>query len=83
VDGAWITGDSNWHGAISGLASIDALPGFLSFERTAGGGGACDATAAINALITASTLQMTVDTLAPVGACTGDLPRHIVMTLHR
>jgi hypothetical protein len=83
VDGAWISGDSNWHGAISGLASIDALPGFLSFERTSSGGGACNATAAITATITATSLQMTADTLNPVGACSGDLPRQIVITLHR
>jgi hypothetical protein len=83
VDGAWITADSNWHGAISGLASIDALPGFVSFERTSGGGGACDATSAINATITANTLRLTAETLTPVGACSGDLPRQIVMTLHR
>ena len=83
VDGAWITSTSDWHGAISGLASIDALPGFLSFERTSSGGGACDATSAINAVITPGTLRLTIDALSPVGACSGDLPRQIVMTLHR
>jgi hypothetical protein len=82
VDGAWISSTSDWHGAISGLATADAFSGFLSFERSAGGGGECDATAPISGPA-CQTLRFTADGLAAVGACNGDLPKGIVVSLHR
>jgi hypothetical protein len=82
VDGAWISSGSDWHGAISGLATADSFSGFLSFERSASGGGQCDATAAISGPA-GSTLRFTVDSLTAVGSCSGDLPKAIVVTLHR
>jgi hypothetical protein len=82
VDGAWISSTSDWHGAISGLATADAFSGFMSFERPAGGGGQCDATAAVSGAA-GQTLRLTADSLSAVGACDGDLPKGIVVTLHR
>jgi hypothetical protein len=82
VDGAWITSSSDWHGAISGLATADSFSGFLSFERSASGGGQCNGTAAITGPA-GSTLRFTADSMTAVGACAGDLPRTIVLTLHR
>jgi hypothetical protein len=82
VDGAWISATSDWHGAISGLATADAFSGFLSFERSASGGGQCDATAPI-AGPAGQTLRFTSDSLGPVGDCNGDLPKGIVVSLHR
>jgi hypothetical protein len=82
VDGAWITSTSDWHGAISGVATADSFSGFLSFERTASGGGQCDATASVSGPA-GSTLRFAVDSLTPVGSCSGDLPKAIVVTLHR
>ena len=83
VDGAWITSTSDWHGAISGLATADAFSGFLSFERSASGGGECAATAAVAGPAGQPTLRLTADSLGPVGTCVGDLPRAIIVTLHR
>jgi hypothetical protein len=82
VDGAWISSTSDWHGAISGLATADAFSGFLSFERSASSGGACNATAAIGSAA-GNTLRFTADALGAVGACDGGLPRGVVVTLHR
>jgi hypothetical protein len=82
VDGAWITSTSDWHGAISGTATADSFSGFLSFERSASGGGQCNATAAVSGPA-GSTMRFTADSLAAVGACAGDLPKTIVITLHR
>lgn len=82
VDGAWITSTSDWHGAISGIATADSFSGFLSFERSAGGGGQCDATASVSTL-SGQTLRLTADALTAVGSCSGDLPKAIVVTLHR
>ena len=82
VDGAWINSDSDWHGAISGVATADSFSGFLSFERSASGGGQCTATAAVSGPA-ASTLRFAVDSLTAVGACSGDLPKGVVVTLHR
>ncbi len=82
VDGAWISSTSDWHGAISGLATADAFSGFLSFERSASAGGQCDATAPI-AGPAGQTLRFTSDSLGPVGDCNGDLPKGIVVSLHR
>ena len=83
VDGAWITSTSDWHGAISGLATADSFSGFLSFERSASGGGQCDATSAVAGAAGQPTLRLTADSLSPVGSCAGDLPKGIVVTLHR
>jgi hypothetical protein len=82
VDGAWISSTSDWHGAISGLATADAFSGFLSFERSASGGGQCDATAAISGPA-GQTLRFTADNLGAVGACDGELPKGVVVSLHR
>jgi hypothetical protein len=82
VDGAWISSTSDWHGAISGLATADSFSGFLSFERSASGGGQCDATAPVSGAA-GSTLRFTADTLTAVGSCSGELPRSIVVTLRR
>jgi hypothetical protein len=82
VDGAWISAGSDWHGAISGVATADSFSGFLSFERSASGGGQCDATAAVSGPA-GSTLRFAFDSLTPVGTCSGDLPKAVVVTLHR
>lgn len=81
VDGAWISSTADWHGAISGLATADSFSGFLSFERSASGG-QCDATAPVSGAA-GQTLRLTADSLGAVGPCDGDLPRGIVVTLHR
>jgi hypothetical protein len=83
VDGAWITSTSDWHGAISGVATADSFSGFLSFERAASGGGECDAATAVAGAAGQPSLRFTADTLGPVGTCVGDLPRGIIVTLHR
>ncbi len=82
VDGAWISSTSDWHGAISGLATADSFSGFLSFERSASGGGECDATASVSGAA-GQTLRLAADGLSPVGACNGDLPKGVTVTLHR
>jgi hypothetical protein len=82
VDGAWISSASDWHGAISGLATADSFSGFLSLERSASGGGQCNATAAVTGPA-GSTLRFTADSMTAVGACSGDLPKAVVITLHR
>jgi hypothetical protein len=82
VDGAWINSGSDWHGAISGVATADSFSGFLSFERSASGGGQCDATGAVSGPA-GSTMRFTVDSLTPVGNCSGDLPKGVIVTLHR
>jgi hypothetical protein len=82
VDGAWITSTSDWHGAVSGLATADSFSGFLSFERSSSGGGQCDATAPVS-VSAGQTLRITADALTAVGPCAGDLPKAIVVTLHR
>jgi hypothetical protein len=83
VDGAWITSTSDWHGAISGVATADSFSGFLSFERSANAGGECSATAAVSGPAGQPTLRFTVESLGPVGTCAGDLPKGILVTLHR
>jgi hypothetical protein len=82
VDGAWISSTSDWHGAISGLATADSFSGFLSFERSASAGGKCDATAPVSGAA-GQALQLTADGLNPVGTCNGDLPKGIVVSVHR
>ncbi|HEX3702223.1 MAG TPA: hypothetical protein VHU82_02770 [Vicinamibacterales bacterium] len=82
VDGAWISSASEWHGAISGLATADSFSGFLSFERSGSGGGQCDATASIAGPASA-TLRFGADSMTAVGPCDGDLPKGVVVTLHR
>jgi hypothetical protein len=82
VDGAWITSTSDWHGAISGVATADSFSGFLSFERSASGGGQCNATASVSTFV-GPTLHFTADSLTAVGSCAGDLPRPVTITLHR
>ena len=82
VDGAWISSTSDWHGAISGLATADSFSGFLSFERAASAGGACDATAPVSGAA-GQTLRFAADRLGAVGSCDGDLPKQITVTLHR
>jgi hypothetical protein len=82
VDGAWITSTSDWHGAISGVATADSFSGFLSFERSASGGGQCDATGAVSGPA-GSTLLFAIESLTAVGSCAGDLPKGIIVTLHR
>lgn len=82
VDGAWISSGSDWHGAISGLATADSFSGFLSFERSASAGGKCDATTPI-AGAAGETLRFAADGLNPIGTCNGDLPNAVVVSLHR
>jgi hypothetical protein len=83
VDGAWITSTSDWHGAISGFATVDSLAGNISYERSASGGGQCDATAPMTVSVGPGTLHLTASAFTPVGTCTGDLPRQVVVNLHR
>jgi hypothetical protein len=82
VDGAWISSTSDWHGAISGVATADSFSGFLSFERSASGGGQCNATASVSTFV-GPTLHFTADSMTAVGSCAGDLPRPVTITLHR
>jgi hypothetical protein len=82
VDGAWLSTTGDWRGAISGFATADAFNGFLTFERSAGGGGECTATGTLVGPASQGALRLTTQTLGPLGACAGDLPAGIVLTLH-
>jgi hypothetical protein len=73
----------DWKGAISGFATADAFSGFISLERSASGGGQCNATGTTSGPASQSALRMVVTSLNPVGSCVGDLPTDIVVTLHR
>ena len=83
VDGAWVSSTGDWRGAISGFATADSFQGFLSFERSASGGGQCNATGTVSGAASQSALRVTGPSLSPVGSCVGDLPAGIVVTLHR
>jgi hypothetical protein len=83
VDGAWTTASSDWNGAISGFAAADSYSGQISFERTADGGGKCSAVGNITGPAGPNSLRWTSSGLDPVGSCTGDTPKTIVLTLNR
>jgi len=83
VDGAWVSSTGDWRGAVSGFATADGFDGFLSFERSASGGGQCNATGTLSGPASQSALRVTSTGLSPVGSCVGDLPAGIVVTLHR
>ena len=83
VDGAWVSSTGDWRGAISGFATADAFEGFISLERSASGGGLCNATGAVSGRASQSAIRLTGTSLNPVGSCAGDLPTGIVVTLRR
>jgi hypothetical protein len=83
VDGAWTTASSDWTGAISGYAAADSFSGQFSFERTADGGGKCNAAGTIAGQAGTASLRWTSNDLSAVGSCTGDVPSMIVLTLTR
>jgi hypothetical protein len=81
VDGSWKSADGEWSGAISGLAGKDSFSGDISFERRSGGG--CLATGSVTGGVGSGTLQWTSSGATPLGPCTGDLPRSIVIAMRR
>jgi hypothetical protein len=83
VDGAWVSSTGDWRGAISGFATADAFEGFISLERSASGGGQCNATGAVSGGASQSAVRLAGTNLTPVGSCAGDLPTGIVVTLRR
>jgi hypothetical protein len=83
VDGAWISSTGDWKGAISGFAIEDAFGGAFSLERSANGGGQCQATGSVSGPASESATRMTATSLTPIGTCVGDLPTGIVLTLQR
>jgi hypothetical protein len=83
VDGGWLSTTGDWRGAISGFASADAFNGFLTFERSAGGGGQCTATSTLSGPASQGAIRMTAGSLGALGTCDGGLPTGIVLTLHR
>ena len=83
VDGAWVSSTGDWRGAISGFATADGFDGFISLERSASGGGQCNATGAVSGRASQTAVRLTGTSLNPVGSCVGDLPTGIVVTLRR
>ena len=83
VDGAWISSTGDWKGAISGFAIENAFGGSFSLERSANGGGQCEATGTVSGPASQSAIRMTATSLTPIGACVGDLPAGVVLTLQR
>jgi uncharacterized protein YceK len=81
VDGAWKDASGQWTGAISGLADAVSFSGQISFQRTAGGGGACGAVANVQGSIGTDGIHWTATTFTPTQSCTGDLPQSTVITL--
>jgi hypothetical protein len=73
----------DWRGALSGFAAADSFQGFISLERTASGGGLCNATGTVSGSASQSAVQLTGATMTAVGSCTGDLPTGLVVTLRR
>ena len=83
VDGSWRSAGGEWTGGISGLAGTNSYTGQMSFERPSGSGGSCLARAEVSGDVGSDTLSWTGAGPAPLGPCTGDLPRSIVVNLRR
>lgn len=81
VDGSWKSTDGEWSGAVSGFAAKDSFSGFMSFERRSGG--SCVATGSVAGGVEPGTLRWTSSGATPLGSCTGELPRSIVIALRR
>ncbi len=83
VDGEWHDTTLDWKGAISGFASADSFSGQISFERTAAGGGKCQAAGFVSGPVGSVMKLAAGDLSAPAGSCTGDLPQSLVLTVQR
>ncbi len=82
VDGAWLSADANWRGAISGFASADAYSGQISIERT-DGSGRCAGVGTVSGPVDGNTLRWTGSGFTAVGTCEGELPTSIILSLQR
>ncbi|MEQ1760039.1 MAG: hypothetical protein ABL986_17115 [Vicinamibacterales bacterium] len=82
VDGVWRSNDGEWTGAISGLATMDAYTGQVSFERSEDRG-RCGGIANVAGPSDPSTLRWSGAGFAVRGTCAGDLPQSIVLSLVR
>jgi len=84
VDGEWRDATGDWKGAISGLAAADSFSGQISLERTANGGGKCQAASSVTGPAGGDSFRWTADPLtAPAGSCTGDLPQAFTLSVRR
>jgi hypothetical protein len=83
VDGEWHDATLDWKGAISGFAAADSFSGQLSFERTAAGGGKCQAAGFVSGPVGDVMKLAAGDLSAPAGSCTGDLPQSLVISVRR
>ena len=81
VDGQWTDATSGWKGAISGFASAHSFSGQISFERSADGGGKCQAAGTISGPADGSTIHWTAGPLSAAGNCVGDLPQSLVLSV--
>src|SRR5262245_10949957 len=81
VDGEWKDASGDWKGAISGFASADGFSGQISFERSADGGGRCQASGRIAGKVAGDTFRWTADPLSAPGTCTGDLPQGLTLSV--
>ena len=83
VDGVWTDATGDWKGAISGLAAADSFSGQISLERTANGGGKCEAGANISGPVAGDSFRWTAGALGAVGTCSGGLPQTFVLSVQR
>jgi hypothetical protein len=84
VDGFWQDASGDWKGSISGFAAADSFSGQISLERTANGGGRCQASANVNGPAGGDSFRWTAEALsAPPGNCTGDLPQGLTLSVRR
>jgi len=83
VDGEWKDATGDWRGAISGFAAEDSFSGQISFERSANGGGKCQAAGTVAGPVVGDTFRWTADPLTANGTCDGGVPQHLVLSVRR
>ena len=83
VDGIWTTASGDWKGAISGFATIDSFSGQFSLERTADGGGRCQAAGNIGGGVTGEAFKWKAGSLNAAGTCNGGLPQDLLLSVRK
>jgi hypothetical protein len=83
VDGTYANASNDWKGAISGFASTDSFSGQISFERTADGGGRCQAAGNISGAVEGDAFRWKAGALNAAGTCNGGLPQDVILSLRR
>ena len=83
VDGIWTSASGDWKGAISGFATADSFSGQFSLERTADGGGRCQAAGNIGGAVEGDAFKWKAGSLNAAGTCNGGLPQDLVLSLRK